>query len=166
MDVWIYDFFFIVCRYLDLAMEHNFIRVQDIRTIVESVGRNPVGSLLVWRQFQTRWPLIESTFGRGTFTMGRLIVAAISHFNNPLDLKSVKSFFKNVNVGSGKRSLHQSLEMIQSNINFLNKYDQELSQWLIRNSPRCWVHITSFCLVRLCRKQRYSIWKLIRPMIK
>jgi aminopeptidase N len=124
-------------RYLDLAMEHSYIRVQDIRTVVESVSRNPVGSLLVWRQLQTRWNAIESTFGRGTFTMGRLIVAAVSHFNNALDLKSVQTFFKNVNVGSGKRSLQQSIELIQSNMNFLNKYDQELTQWLARNTARC-----------------------------
>lgn len=118
-------------------MERNAIRVQDIRTVVESVARNPVGSLLVWRQLQTRWNTIEATFGRATFTIGRLIVAAVSHFHDPLDLKSVQTFFRNVNVGSGKRSLLQSLEQIQCNINFLSRYDQELELWLGRNSPRC-----------------------------
>jgi aminopeptidase N len=118
-------------------MERNAIRVQDIRTVVESVARNPVGSLLVWRQLQTRWNTIEAIFGRATFTIGRLIVAAVSHFHDPLDLKSVQTFFRYVNVGSGKRSLLQSLEQIQSNINFLSRYDQELELWLGRNSPRC-----------------------------
>lgn len=118
-------------------MERNAIRVQDIRTVVEAVARNPVGSLLVWRQLQTRWSTIEATFGKATFTIGRLIVAAVSHFHDPLDLKSVQTFFRHVNVGSGKRSLLQSLELIQSNIHFLAKYDRELEQWLSRNSPRC-----------------------------
>lgn len=118
-------------------MERNSIRVQDIRTVVESVARNPVGSLLVWRQLQTRWNMIEATFGRASFTIGRLIVAAVSHFHDPLDLKSVQTFFRNVNVGTGKRSLMQSLELIQSNINFLGKSDRQLEQWLSRNSPRC-----------------------------
>ena len=127
----------IIIRYLDFAMERNAIRVQDIRTVVESVARNPVGSLLVWRQLQTRWNMIEATFGRATFTIGRLIVAAVSHFHDPLDLKSVQTFFRNVNVGSGKRSLLQSLELIQSNINFLSRNDRQLEQWLSRNSPRC-----------------------------
>ena len=125
-------------RYLDFAMEQNSIRVQDIRTVVENVARNPVGSLLVWRQLQTRWSMIESTFGRATFTIGRLIVAAVSHFHDPLDLKSVQTFFRNVNVGSGRRSLLQSLEMIQSNINFLDKYEDELVRWLNSSSPQCW----------------------------
>ncbi|EFX80575.1 endoplasmic reticulum aminopeptidase 1-like isoform X2 [Daphnia pulex] len=127
----------ILQQYLDFAMERNSIRVQDIRTVVESVARNPVGSLLVWRQLQTRWNMIEVTFGRASFTIGRLIVAAVSHFHDPLDLKSVQTFFRNVNVGSGKRSLMQSLELIQANINFLSKNDRQLEQWLSRNSPRC-----------------------------
>lgn len=127
----------ILQQYLDFAMEHNSIRVQDIRTVVENVARNPVGSLLVWRQLQTRWSMIESTFGRATFTIGRLIVAAVSHFHDPLDLKSVQTFFRNVNVGSGRRSLLQSLEMIQSNINFLHKYEDELVRWLNSSSPQC-----------------------------
>merc|ERR1712071_274844 len=37
----------ILQQYLDFAMEHNSIRVQDIRTVVENVARNPVGSLLL-----------------------------------------------------------------------------------------------------------------------
>lgn len=124
-------------RYLDLAMERNAIRVQDIRTVVESVARNPVGSLLVWRQLQTRWSAIEATFGRATFTVGRLIAAAVSHFHDPLDLKSVQSFFRHVNVGSGRRSLVQSLEQIRANIQFLARNDPELELWLSRNAPRC-----------------------------
>ena len=42
----------------------------------------------------------------------------------------VERFFKNVPVGSGKRAVHQALEAIKMNIDWLKQYENQVTSWL------------------------------------
>jgi broad-specificity NMP kinase len=48
----------------------------------------------------------------------------------------VKAFFEaNPDVGSAERSLQQAYEAIQSNIRWMEKYENEVVEWLREHQP-------------------------------
>ena len=48
----------------------------------------------------------------------------------------VKSFFRTTDVGSGTRSLEQSLETMKLNINWVKQNEEALLQWLMNYLER------------------------------
>lgn len=122
-------------RYLDLVLDKSVIRPQDVRTVISAVAKNQAGSLLAWRHIQRRWSKLFEMFGRGSFTMGAIIKGVTGHFSTQFDYDQVKSFFGNRNVGAGKRSLEQSLETIEINVLFRQKFEAKIFGWLGEKFP-------------------------------
>ena len=62
--------------------------------------------------------------------MGAIIESVIGHFSNEFDYESVKEFFTGKKVGSGKRSLEQSMEQILINIHWRSHSEGEIRHWI------------------------------------
>ncbi|XP_067012904.2 endoplasmic reticulum aminopeptidase 1 isoform X2 [Anabrus simplex] len=120
----------ILQRFLVTTMDRNLVKPQDVKIVLSVVAANPEGQLLAWRHLKAQWNTMQATFGNGTFTMGSLISAVTSHFSTEYDLQEVSSFFRDMNVGSGSRSLMQSLETIRLNIHWVQRNEDAIFSWL------------------------------------
>ncbi|XP_076261185.1 endoplasmic reticulum aminopeptidase 1-like isoform X2 [Rhynchophorus ferrugineus] len=120
-------------RYLIETLDKNTIRPEDVTIVLEVVAANPEGKLLAWRHLKAYWPTMHSLFGNSTTMMGSLISAVTAHLSTPYDYYEVTTYFNGMNVGSASRALQQSLEIIQLNINWLNKNKEEIYTWLRKN---------------------------------
>ncbi|XP_046689288.1 LOW QUALITY PROTEIN: endoplasmic reticulum aminopeptidase 2-like [Homalodisca vitripennis] len=120
----------ILQRYLLATLDRDKVRPQDVKIVIATVASNPEGRLLAWRHLKAHWTTLQGLFGNATFTMGSLISTVTSHFSSQFDYKEVAKFFRHLNVGSGSRSLEQSLETIQLNIHWVRRNEEPLFQWL------------------------------------
>ncbi|XP_017303049.1 leucyl-cystinyl aminopeptidase-like, partial [Diaphorina citri] len=120
----------ILQRYLLATLDRDVIKPQDVKDVLSVVASNPEGNFLAWRHLKAHWKGLQNLFGNGTFSMGALIGVVTSHFSAPYDLHEVKAFFKDMDVGSGARSLEQSLETIELNIHWVRRNEEPIFQWL------------------------------------
>lgn len=120
-------------QYLNYSLDKNKIRPQDTTLVIAVAARNPVGRLLTWRFVRMNWPQLLEMFGQGSFSMDMIISEAISHFSTRFDYDEVKSFFSEVEVGSGMQSLQQSQERIRANIRWRDNTEASVIQWLQHN---------------------------------
>ncbi|KAI5740215.1 hypothetical protein M8J76_001759 [Diaphorina citri] len=120
----------ILQRYLLATLDRDVIKPQDVKDVLSVVASNPEGNFLAWRHLKAHWKGLQNLFGNGTFSMGALIGVVTSHFSAPYDLHEVKAFFKDMDVGSGARSLEQSLETIELNIHWVRRNEELIFQWL------------------------------------
>ncbi|XP_032683706.1 glutamyl aminopeptidase-like isoform X3 [Odontomachus brunneus] len=122
-------------RYLLLSLNQDLIRAQDIGTVVWSVASNENGRHLAWRHIKAYWPNIQILFGNVSVAMSSLITDVVPFFNTEYDYREISEFFKHVEVGSGMRTLKQSLEKIKSNIHWV-KHNGDCIDTVINNIPR------------------------------
>ncbi|KAL7295649.1 hypothetical protein TKK_0011007 [Trichogramma kaykai] len=118
-------------RYLLQTLDRNQVRPQDVESVIAAVAKNSEGKLLAWRHLKAHWPLIQGLFGNGSLTMGGLIDVVTRDFFTEYDYHEVKEFFKDIDVGSGKRILEQSLEQIKFNMYWVEKNADTIDEWLI-----------------------------------
>ncbi|XP_033306357.1 endoplasmic reticulum aminopeptidase 2-like isoform X2 [Bombus bifarius] len=118
-------------RYLLRSLDRDMVRSQDVETVIASVATNPEGQFLAWRHLKAYWPQIHVLFGNGSLTMGSLISVVISDFFTEYDYHEVSEFFKEVDVGSGRGALEQSLETIKFNIHWVKQNADVVDRWLI-----------------------------------
>ena len=116
--------------YLDASLNQSLIRSQDFPFIIQCAARNPIGRNLTWNFIRNNWQQIYTTFGQGSFSLDIIIAESIWHFSSQEDYEEIKEFFDNVQVGSGKQSLQQSLEKIRSNIYWKNNVESKVIAWL------------------------------------
>ncbi|XP_069679087.1 endoplasmic reticulum aminopeptidase 1-like isoform X2 [Periplaneta americana] len=120
----------ILQRYLLTTLDRNMVKPQDVKVVLGGVAVNPEGQLLAWRHLKAHWHYLQSMFGNSTYTMGTFISAVTSHFTTEYDYQEVSQFFRPMNVGSGNRSLKQSLETIRLNIHWVQENQDVINSWL------------------------------------
>ncbi|KAL1493346.1 hypothetical protein ABEB36_011418 [Hypothenemus hampei] len=120
-------------RYLLETLDKNTIKSEDVKIVLAVVAANPEGKLLAWRHLKAYWPTMHSLFGNSTSMMGSLISAVTAHLSTPYDYYEVTTYFNGMNVDAAARALEQSLEIIQLNINWLNKNKEDIYTWLRKN---------------------------------
>ncbi|KAJ9582424.1 hypothetical protein L9F63_003222, partial [Diploptera punctata] len=120
----------ILQRYLLTTLDRNLVKPQDVKVVLAGVAVNPEGQLLAWRHLKAHWHYLQSMFGNSTYTMGTFISAVASHFTTEYDYQETVKFFKPMNVGSGNRSLKQTLETIRLNIHWVEQNQQVINTWL------------------------------------
>ncbi|XP_074661085.1 glutamyl aminopeptidase-like isoform X2 [Tubulanus polymorphus] len=121
-------------KYLQFSLDQTKIRPQDTVSVIISVANNRVGKYLAWRFVQQNWDLLVSRYGEGSFDMTKLILRTPAHFTTQFDHDEVQHFFATVKTGSGARAVHQVLETIQMNVDWLKKYKDDVIEWLRRTT--------------------------------
>jgi len=121
---------FIIKRYLDMTLDKNLVKGQDVQTVISSLSANPTGTLATWRHIQRHWDTIFQMFHDASFTMGNIIHTVTAHFSSQFDFEQVQSFFTGRDVGAGKLVLKQSLEKMQVNIEFRRRSEEGVISWL------------------------------------
>nr|XP_006811271.1 PREDICTED: glutamyl aminopeptidase-like [Saccoglossus kowalevskii] len=121
-------------RYLDYVWDDNIIRSQDFFTVVNYIANNPVATAVVWDWVRVNWQKMVDKFGLNYRLLGRLIPGVTNTFTTELQLQEMQHFFDMYpEAGTGARGREQALEHVQSNINWLKRYENEITSWLTIN---------------------------------
>ncbi|HSE83168.1 MAG TPA: M1 family metallopeptidase [Thermodesulfobacteriota bacterium] len=111
------------------------VRPQDLPIAINSVGQNPRGRNLAWEFVKKNWETIMERYHEGgLFLIGRIIEGTTTAFTTRDKLQDVKEFFKAHKVPGAKRAIKQSLEVIELNIQVLNRDREDIREWLEKNN--------------------------------
>ncbi|XP_070544138.1 glutamyl aminopeptidase-like [Ptychodera flava] len=125
----------LISRYLDYVWDENVVKNQDFFTVINYIANNPVATTIVWDWVRTNWQRMVDKFGLNHRLFGRLIPGITDTFTTELQLKEMKDFFELYpNAGTGARGREQALERVQGNINWLRRYEEEITRWLTNDS--------------------------------
>jgi len=117
-------------RLLEMTKNESLIRTQDLSTVMNSVSKNGAGWTNAWRFLQINWEMFYQKFSSGSFTMGHILKDVTEDFSTRFDYEQMKRFFNGLDVGSGKRSVHQIFETIETNIIFRDENENKILKWI------------------------------------
>ncbi|XP_071953572.1 glutamyl aminopeptidase-like [Antedon mediterranea] len=124
----------LLCRYLDYAMDESKVRSQDFFTVVNYIADNPVGNPIVWDWVRTNWELLVNRFGISSRSLGRLVPSICESYATEFKQQQMKDFFmKYPDAGAGERGRKQALERVQTNIDWLKSNEMKIETWLADN---------------------------------
>ncbi|KAG7280926.1 hypothetical protein CRUP_009213 [Coryphaenoides rupestris] len=87
-------------RLLELALEGEVIRNQDLSTLVYMVARNPLGQNMAWNFVKKHWGVLVQKFSLGSFCIRTLIVGTTSQFSSPEQLADKNVVWMQRNLGA------------------------------------------------------------------
>ncbi|XP_055970076.1 aminopeptidase N [Sorex fumeus] len=119
-------------RYLNYALDPNYIRKQDATSTISSIASNVQGQTLTWMFVKFHWKKLFNDFGGGSFSFSNLIQAVTRRFNTEYDLQQLEEFKKenmDTGFGSATRALEQALEKTKANIKWVNKNKVAIKDW-------------------------------------
>ncbi|XP_077988862.1 endoplasmic reticulum aminopeptidase 1-like [Glandiceps talaboti] len=119
-------------RLLDWSLDKTKVRTQDTVSVIVGVAANPYkGLTIAWQFLMDKWDELHKRYEGDAFIMVKFIKGVAPRFKTQEDLEMVKNFFANhPDAGSGTRTIHQCIETIQINIDWLQRHEQEVTDWL------------------------------------
>jgi aminopeptidase N/puromycin-sensitive aminopeptidase len=117
-------------RTLDL-IDQGKIRPQDYPGMFAALLANPATRDATWSYLKTQWDKLSekvTTFG------GRGAVSALGNFCTPALREDVKQFFSEHHAPGAEQALRQSLERMDSCIEFKQLQQASVNQWLTQQS--------------------------------
>lgn len=119
-------------KLIELGMEGNIIKTQDLASLLHAIARNPKGQQLAWNFVRENWTHLLKKFGLGSFDMRIIISGTTSHFSSKDELQEVKLFFDSLKAQGLHLDIFQIvLETISKNIKWLEKNLPTLRTWLL-----------------------------------
>ncbi|XP_041102581.1 endoplasmic reticulum aminopeptidase 2-like [Polyodon spathula] len=121
-------------RLLELGMEGDVIRTQDLSTVIYSVSRNPIGHFLAWDFVKKHWSELVEKFHLGSFCIRNIIIGTTAQFSSKEELEEVKMFFESIREQSSQLRVTQvAIENLEKNIKWLERNLETLRDWLLKN---------------------------------
>ncbi|XP_076438803.1 LOW QUALITY PROTEIN: aminopeptidase N-like [Babylonia areolata] len=121
--------------YLQLSLNPKEIRKQDALKIIGSISGNTIGRALAWDFFRGHWDRLRAEHGASFFSFSALVGAVTYSFNTEFELQQLQEFIqKHPDQGSGRRAFQQAVEKTRSNIAWMDKNYDILSNWLHKQS--------------------------------
>nr|XP_005019903.3 glutamyl aminopeptidase [Anas platyrhynchos] len=117
-------------RYIKYVYDTNFIKRQDVFTVLRYISYNTYGKTMVWDWIRLNWEYLVDRFTINDRTLGRIITISQT-FNTELQLWQMENFFeKYPDAGAGESSRSQSIEQVKTNIQWLKDNKEEIERWL------------------------------------
>ncbi|XP_058852536.1 endoplasmic reticulum aminopeptidase 2-like [Acipenser ruthenus] len=121
-------------RLLELGMEGDVIRTQDLSTVIYSVSRNPIGHFLAWDFVKKHWSELVEKFHLGSSCIRNIIIGTTAQFSSREELEEVKMFFESIREQSSQLRVTQvAIENLEKNIKWLERNLETLRDWLLKN---------------------------------
>ncbi|XP_067838981.1 endoplasmic reticulum aminopeptidase 2 [Heptranchias perlo] len=121
-----------LARLLELGMQGDVIKLQNLAHIIVAVSSNPSGQLLAWNFVKENWHNLIEKFQLGSFTIRWIIIGTTSRFSSKEELEEVEMFFDSIKEQTFQlRSTQLALETIQKNIRWLERNLDILRSWLL-----------------------------------
>ena len=121
----------LVKKTLNFALSEN-VRPQDTPGIFLSCWQNQNCRKIAWEFTQKYWKEILGRYPSSGHMLNRFIKPA-SLFSGEAEASQVSSFFKSHRAPGAKRAVEQTLEKINSNVLWLKRDEQKISNWLNEN---------------------------------
>ncbi|XP_064152815.1 endoplasmic reticulum aminopeptidase 2-like isoform X1 [Anguilla rostrata] len=123
-------------RLIDLGMEGEVIRTQDLPSVIVTISRNPAGQALAWNFVRKNWKRLLEKFHLGSSPFRGILKGTTGHFSSKRELEEVKAFFDSLKShGHQLKVTELAIEMIQKNIRWLERNLHVLNKWLSENIP-------------------------------
>ncbi|XP_058844823.1 endoplasmic reticulum aminopeptidase 2-like [Acipenser ruthenus] len=121
-------------RLLELGMEGDVIRTQDLSTVIYSVSRNPIGHFLAWDFVKKHWSELVEKFHLGSSCIRNIIIGTTAQFSSREELEEVKMFFESIREQSSQLRVTQvAIENLEKNIKWLERNLETLRDWLLKS---------------------------------
>lgn len=118
-------------RYINLAMDQNYVRSQDALNCLQSISNNPEGTHLVWDWVRNNWQVLVKRYTLNDRYLGRLIPAITKKFATKIKHEEIQAFFeKYPEAGAGAIYRKQALETVETNIKWLENNVNAIDRWL------------------------------------
>ncbi|XP_064412808.1 endoplasmic reticulum aminopeptidase 2 isoform X2 [Latimeria chalumnae] len=119
---------------LELGMQGEVIKTQDLPSLIVTVNSNPVGQTLVWEFVKKNWNKFLEKFQVGSFAIRGILSGITSYFSSKEELEQVEIFFESIrDQGTQLRITQVVLESIQKNIRWMERNLKTLRAWLLLN---------------------------------
>ena len=105
------------------------VRFQDTPIVLASAATHPLGRDLAWKCLKKNWKMfVERYHGGGIGLLSRMI-AITSGFTDRRHLEDAQDFFRRHRVPGTERAIRKTLELIRSNIAWLERDRQDLKDY-------------------------------------
>ncbi len=113
----------LVRRALDLSLQTDIVRPQDVIYILSAVGSNPAGRRACWEFVKTNWDEFAKRYslGGGISLLGRIVSSSCIALSSEADSAEVEAFFAARQIAAIEQSVRQSVEKINSNAKWLGR---------------------------------------------
>ncbi|KAG8511619.1 Leucyl-cystinyl aminopeptidase [Galemys pyrenaicus] len=113
------------------SLNGDTIRTQKLSLIIRTVGRRFPGHLLAWDFVKENWNKLVQKFHLGSYTIQSIVAGSTHLFSTKAHLFEVQTFFENQSEGTFRlRCVQEALEVIQLNIQWMEKNLKTLTKWL------------------------------------
>ncbi|XP_052869863.1 aminopeptidase N [Anopheles cruzii] len=120
----------ILTRYLENSMSDDYgIRKQDAFRVFLSVSDNVVGQALAFDYMRNNWQKMKHYFGSTMSNLNIILKYSTKRFNTDAELLELKKFAETHLIDSG-RTIQQSIERTEANIDWYNRNAQTIVNWL------------------------------------
>jgi len=126
-EVWLLN------RYLNMSINSDSgVRKQDGAKVLGNVALNTVGRYLAFDFVQQEWENIYETYGKSSFSFGRLMKNVMADRNTEYEIQKLKDFQSthSSQLGSATRAVKQAIEKGEANVVWMKKNYQIIWQWL------------------------------------
>jgi len=126
-EVWLLN------RYLNMSINSDSgVRKQDGSKVLGNVALNTVGRYLAFDFVQQEWDNIFDTYGKSSFSFGRLMKNVMADRNTEYEIQKLKDFQSSHSsqLGSATRAVQQAIEKGEANIVWMKKNYQIIWKWL------------------------------------
>ncbi|XP_071362940.1 alanyl (membrane) aminopeptidase-like b [Trachinotus anak] len=110
-------------RYLEYTLNPEKIRLMDVGTTINYIGRNVAGQALAWNFVRAHWDYVSQG------VTPALIEGVTSRFSTQFELEELERFATDYSLGSATRAVYQALEQTQVNIQWISDYKEVIQEW-------------------------------------
>ncbi|XP_015705151.1 endoplasmic reticulum aminopeptidase 1 [Coturnix japonica] len=119
---------------MDEGLRGDIIKTQDFPYILVSVARNPSGHHLAWTFLRENWEKLVKKFELGSPSIAGMVTGVTNQYSTRPQLAQVKEFFSSLEEKSAQlRCIQQAIETIEDNIQWMDRYFEEIKTWLQKN---------------------------------
>ncbi|XP_041041968.1 endoplasmic reticulum aminopeptidase 1b isoform X1 [Carcharodon carcharias] len=116
---------------MDQGLQGDIVKIQDLPSVVISVGKNPTGYHLAWEFLKKNWDKLIEKFELGSPSIAYTLSGVTSQYSTRLKLEEVRRFFESLkDNGSQLRCVQQAVETIEENLRWMEKNFDKISTWL------------------------------------
>lgn len=121
----------LLSRLMKKSLDGDLIRTQKLSFIIRTVARHFPGHLLAWDFVKENWSKLVQKFHLGSYTIQSIVAGSTHLFSTKAHLSEVQAFFENQSEATFRlRCVQQALEVIQLNMQWVEKNLKTLTYWL------------------------------------
>ncbi|XP_037115815.1 endoplasmic reticulum aminopeptidase 2 [Syngnathus acus] len=116
---------------LDMGLEGQVIRPQDLPTLILRVAQNPRGHHIAWNFVKKNWSTLVQKFELGSSSIKYILIGTTGQFSYPEEYTEVKLFFESIREDASQvKSPQLALDNLQKNVLWMQRNLETLKNCL------------------------------------